>query len=134
MCSGESFRDWIAMARKFLTPLPQLRGGDWQETLEEFVRFKTEQHRDGVNVHMLSPEFAHHLSKFMLRSATQGRPRPSPALDGRLPYVSPCLWIYGCRHGSEHAANKNPPHRSEVKCIQSYRECSYADRLLASPV
>eukprot|EP00873_Tetraselmis_striata_P024275 jgi/Tetstr1/444539/TSEL_032416.t1 len=45
---------------------------DTRETLEEFVRFKTEQHRDGVNVHMLSPEFAHHLSKFMLRSATQG--------------------------------------------------------------
>jgi len=45
---------------------------DTKETMEEFVRFKTEQHRDGVNVHMLSPEFGHHLSKFMLRSATQG--------------------------------------------------------------
>uniref|UniRef100_A0A061SAY5 Beta-galactoside alpha--sialyltransferase 2 n=2 Tax=Tetraselmis sp. GSL018 TaxID=582737 RepID=A0A061SAY5_9CHLO len=45
---------------------------DTKETLEEFVRFKTEQRRDAINVHLLSPEFSHHLSKFMLRNAPQG--------------------------------------------------------------
>mmetsp|Transcript_13914 Transcript_13914/g.39373 ORF Transcript_13914/g.39373 Transcript_13914/m.39373 type:complete len:578 (-) Transcript_13914:95-1828(-) len=43
-----------------------------KETMEEFVRFKTEQQRDAINVHVLSPEFMQHLSKFMLRNAPRG--------------------------------------------------------------